>query len=119
MKNVITHLHVDEPVGTVHPGGMVILSGEAPVWSYCNLFHKCVMEGAAVIAIAHGIDTTTNADASIVAYSTDADYQIGKTIGQSEKNELLSRFIEKFGAEEGLRRYQAGENLHLPDELSP
>jgi len=27
------------------------------VWKYSNLFYKCIMEGTAVVAIAHGIDT--------------------------------------------------------------
>ena len=35
MKNVITHLNVNTSIGTVHPGGMAILSGDAPVWKYC------------------------------------------------------------------------------------
>ena len=79
--NVIVHLDVNDPVGQKHPGGMVILSGDAPVWKYCNLFHQCVTEGAGVVAIAHGIDTKTNSDASVVAYSTSAGYQIGQMIG--------------------------------------
>ncbi|GHT31044.1 hypothetical protein FACS1894214_2030 [Planctomycetales bacterium] len=84
MKNVITHFDVNAPIGIVHSGGMAILSGDAPVWKYCCLFHKCVMEGAAVVAVAHGIDTATDTGSSIIVYSIDEQYQIGKTIRCSE-----------------------------------
>ena len=86
MKNVIVHLNVNEPIGSVYPGGMVILGKDAPVWEYCNLFHKCVMEGASVIAIAHGIDTLADTNSSVIAYSTDRRYQIGKTIAECEND---------------------------------
>ena len=85
MKNVVTHLDANAPIGKVHPGGVVILKGDAPAWKYCNLFYKCIMEGAAVVAIAHGLDTYTNCGDSIVAYSTDAGYQIGKTLNDGDE----------------------------------
>ena len=71
----------------VHPGGMVILEGDAPVWKYCNLMHKSVMEGAAVVAIAHGIDTAISGGMSIVAYSTNEHFQIGKTLDKCYPDE--------------------------------
>jgi hypothetical protein len=83
MKNVITYFDVADPIGKVYPGGIVILKGDAPVWRYCNLMYKCIMEGAAVVAIAHGIDTTHDGGAAIVAYSTDENYYIGKTLQES------------------------------------
>ena len=52
---------------------------------YCNLFYKCIMEGAAVVTIAHGIDTRTNGGDSIVAYSADVVYQIGKTLYDADE----------------------------------
>ncbi|MCL2744057.1 MAG: hypothetical protein FWE67_09410, partial [Planctomycetaceae bacterium] len=78
--NVIVHLNVKQPIGRVSPGRMVILSGDAPVWEYCNLAYQCIMEGAAVVAIGHGVDVTTDADSSVVAYSTSSRFHIGKTL---------------------------------------
>ena len=113
MSFVINHLDVNDPCGRTHPGGMVILSGDAPVWKYCNLFHQCVTMGAGVIAIAHGIDTKTNSDASVVAYSVSEEYRIGQTIGRCRVplsgKETFGRFVEKYGMAEGLDRWQAGE----------
>ena len=117
--NVVNHFDVNDPVGQTHPGGMVILNGDAPVWKYCNQFHQCVTEGAGVIAIALGIDTKTNSDASIVAYSNSAEYQIGQTIGTCDERVRLSKFVQKWGEEEGIRRFQAGLNLYTDEELYP
>ena len=80
MKNVITYLDVNEPVGNVHPGGMVVIGGDAPTWKFCNLFHKCVMECVAIVATGIGVDKSTNRKDYTVAYSTDAAYQIGEPI---------------------------------------
>ena len=85
MKNVVTHFDVNQPTGKVHPDGMAILGGDAPVWKYCGLFHRCVTDGAAVVAIAHGIDTRTNSSDAVVAYSTDPRYQVGKTLGDADR----------------------------------
>ena len=173
MKQVLTFINVASPSGRTFPGGMTILSGDAPVWQYCVEFHKAVMEGAAVVAIAHGIDTTTNGKDSIVAYSIDPVYRIGNTFGhdnerdrlrwahQQEATELptlpppslkdihdlidrygteaeiqfwrdfeakhltstiptdirhseLARLIEKYGVDEGFRRYRDGEVCEEP-----
>ena len=116
---MVHHLHVDDPSGRLSPGGLVILSGDAPVWKYCDMFHQCVTEGAGVIAIAHGIDTKTNSAASIVAYSNSAEFQIGQTIHTCEERTRLSAFIEKWGHEEGVRRFQAGLTLYTDEELYP
>jgi len=43
------------------------------------------MEGAAAVAIAHGIDTSINGGNSIAAYSADAGYQIGKTLYDADE----------------------------------
>ena len=80
MKNVLIYLDVNAPVGKVHPGGMIVIGGDAPTWKYCNLFHKCVMEGATVVATGIGVDKSTNGNEYIVAYSTDMEYQIGEPI---------------------------------------
>jgi len=74
---------VANPCGKVPPGGLVILSGDAPVWEYCNCFHRCIMEGASVIAVGHGIDVFgEHATDCVVAYSTASDYTIGKPVSQ-------------------------------------
>ena len=108
MRNVITFLDVAEPVDGIHPGGIVVLKGDAPVWMYCNLFHKCIMEGSAVIAIAHGIDTSTSGGDSIVAFSIDPDYQIGKTIGDAEKEYTEKRLANPSYLEEKQAAMDAG-----------
>ena len=54
-----------------------------------------------------------NGEASIVTYSTDAEYQIGhpiaKGIRDPDKQDIYNRLCEKYGAEEGYRRFMAGE----------
>jgi hypothetical protein len=67
MKNVITYLDVNNPIGNVHSGGMVVIGGDAPMWKFCNLFYKCVMEGAAVVATGIGVDKSTDGNDYIVA----------------------------------------------------
>ena len=94
MKNVITFLDANNPIGNVHPGGVAVLKGDAPVWRYCNLFHKCIMEGSAVVAIAHGIDTSTNGGDSVIAYSTEEHYQIGKTINCANEEYMKQRLAD-------------------------
>lgn len=49
------------------------------------------MEGASVVAIGHGIDVTVDADSSVVAYSTNAEYQIGKTLKHADEERLKER----------------------------
>ena len=80
MKNVVLYLDVNEPIGNVYSGGMVVIGGNAPTWKFCNLFYKCVMDGAAVVATGIGIEKSTNGNDYTVAYSTDEAYQIGKPI---------------------------------------
>jgi len=76
-------VHIDAVYSTnfVRPGGMAIIVGDAPVWRYCKAMYAAIREGAAVVAIAHGLD---DADPSkgipIVAYSQDEDYRIGQPI---------------------------------------
>ena len=74
------HDGINRPCNVVSPGGMVVLEGDAPVWKYCKMTHKAIMEGAAVVAIAHGMDTTNPDVAPIVAYSRDEEYRIGQAI---------------------------------------
>jgi hypothetical protein len=81
MKNVVKYFDVNEPIGKVHPGGMVVIGGDAPTWKFCNLFHKCIMEGAAVVATGVGVEKSTDRRDYIVAYSTDKEYPISKSIG--------------------------------------
>jgi len=78
--NVVQYFDINSPIGKVHPGGVCVIGGDAPMWKFCNLFHKCVMEGAAVVATGIGIDKSTDHSDYTVAYSTDEDYQIGKPI---------------------------------------
>jgi len=94
MKNVIRFLNVEKPHSMAQPGEIVVLTGEAPVWMYCGMTYKVIAEGAAVVAIAHGIDTKTNGGASIVAYTTDTDYVVGKTL-----NYTSDVFMEKWLAD--------------------
>ena len=138
MKSVINFINAGQPCGNVFPGGMAILCGDAPVWQYCMEFHKAVMEGAAVIAIAHGIDTKTNGKGAVVAYSIDPDYRVGNTIEQDDLLALQKRrrqhersllfmdnpvlhhqtcecFVKKYGDTEGQRRFFDGEDLPSDD----
>ena len=86
MKNVVVHFNADHPTNKVHSDGLAILSGDAPVWKYCDLLHKCIADGAAVVAIAHGIDPTTkNICNAVIAYSNDPEYSVGKTLGDANK----------------------------------
>jgi len=79
MKEVIVYFDVNAPIGRAFPGGMVVIGGNAPTWKFCNLFHKCVMEGAAVIATGPGIEISCDKKDYIVAYSIDMDYKIGES----------------------------------------
>ena len=83
MKNVIKFLNVEKPHSKAQPGEIVVLFGEAPVWKYCGMMHNVIAEGAAVVAIAYGIDTETNGGASIIAYTTDSDYTFGETLNHA------------------------------------
>ena len=122
MKSVVTHWKTEWPKGTVCPGGLVVIgdSGDDRVWKYCQLFQRAICEGAGVVAIAHGVDTKTNTDAAIVAYSNEEHFTIGKTLGECWQAEraardpncltvALSRFCEVYGVEKGLERFYAGE----------
>jgi hypothetical protein len=80
MKNMILYYDVNEPIGIVPVRGMVVIGGDAPMWKFCNLFHKCVMEGAAVVATGIGVEKSTSRKDYTVAYSTSARYRIGDTI---------------------------------------
>jgi hypothetical protein len=81
-KGCILGIDLTNPTGTVTPGGVVILYGDAPVWKYCNWFHRAIAEGAAVVAIGHEVDVFGKAAGCIVAYSTVEEYTIGKPISQ-------------------------------------
>ena len=69
----------------------VVLKGEAAVWKYCEQFHKAVMQGAAVVAIANGIDTSIHGGNAVVAYSIDPMYRIGNTIDHDAERERHQR----------------------------
>ena len=86
MRYNYTHIDVNDPIGPVSPGTIVILSGEAQRWKYCYLLQKCIMEGAAVVAIGHGYNMTEDADCSVVAYSVLPNFQIGKPISATTRS---------------------------------
>jgi len=81
-RGIVLWLDVADGIGKVTPGGVVVLYGDAPVWKYCNWFHRVIAEGAAVVAIGHGIDVGADASNCTVAYSTVSEYAIGKPISQ-------------------------------------
>ena len=89
MKQVLHFIDVAKPFGCIHPDGMTILHGDAPVWQYCVEFHKAVTQGAAVIAIGHGIEAGKRGRDSVVAYSTDPMFRIGNTIGHDYERDRL------------------------------
>jgi len=93
MKAVVTHLHVDEPYRNIHPDGLVILSGDAPVWKYCDMFHMCIKDGSAVVAVAFGIDVSTNAADAVIAYAVNAapEYLVGRTLRDADKAYMEKR----------------------------
>ena len=107
--NCITFWDVESPRGQVTPGGFVILGGDGPVWKYCLLYHRAIAEGAAVVAVAHGIDTKVAGGSSIVAWSTDPDYRIGNTLNHDDerkrRNDPLRALIKEYGVVEGTRIY--------------
>jgi hypothetical protein len=76
---VIQYFDVNSPL-KVHPGGMVVIGGDAPLWKFCNLFHQCIVEGAKVVAAGVGVDKSQNHNDYTVAYSLDEDYPIGSPI---------------------------------------
>ena len=81
----LTFWNTADPRGLkVTPGGGVILSDDGPVWKYCNLMLRAINEGACMVAIAHGIDTATDGESSVVCYSNSEDYFVGQTIRQCD-----------------------------------
>jgi len=78
--NSIVHVDVNNPIDEARSGVMVILSGDAPVWRYCQLFYEAIEKGATVVAIGHGVDVTVDADLSVAAYSADPEFKVGEPV---------------------------------------
>jgi hypothetical protein len=77
----ITYWDVNKPIGLPTAGTTVVIGGDAPVWKFCNLFHKSIAEhGAAIVATGVGVEKSINGDDYVIGYSTDEEYHVGDTI---------------------------------------
>jgi len=74
----ISQWDVNSPIGNPTPGTMVVITGNAPLWKFCNLFHKAIVEhGAAIVAVGQG--DCVDGSQYVVGYSTEPDYPVGQS----------------------------------------
>jgi len=117
MKNSFIFLNVCEPIGNVQPGIVVILYGDAPAYRYCYLTQKCIAEGAGVVAVAHGIDVSTNGGDAIVVHSVEETYCIGKTLDECNPNEIEGGTVVKVVRVNGKEYIRDDKNCVAEDLL--
>jgi hypothetical protein len=87
MRSTVNYWDLNAGVGwNVYPNGMAVLGGDVPAWQLCNAFHKAITSGAAVVAVGPGTEVSESRKDYIVAYSTDAKFQIGKPIHMDMKD---------------------------------
>ena len=117
MTNSFIFLNVCEPIGNVQPGIVVILYGDAPVYRYCYLTQKCIAEGAGVVAVAHGIDVSTNGGDAIVVYSVEETYCIGRTLDECNPNKTEDGTVVKVVRVNGKEHIRDDKNCVAEDQL--
>jgi len=94
----------------INPGnGVVNLFGDAPIWKYCALCSKAIIEGTAIVTVKCGSGVSQDPYRYIIVHSTLPEYTVGKTLDECEVEFLFDGDPDKFKSVRGQSPVLSGQ----------